>query len=488
MRVIDLIERRADDLGDRTAIIVAGESIRFGDLIAMVKEATASTWAKLPPGRGLVLGGTSVERVVGLLAAMEADRVVHLCSTTTSRASEGRPSAHRLVEGERFGPIATEFVSASGRSGFACIVETSGTTGAPKLVVHDDRSLAANLVLTTSVEDELHGEVTPDAWLPGDAIERLANRSPRGLSFLSGMPLTSIAGVSMLFRAIAMGETFVISDTLEPADLWSSAIRHGVTNIGLPPYTAGRFASLALARSIERPQLLHLGIGGAFSDPALVAQLEERLGCFVTLGYGATELGGVAIMSRPWDSAEVRRGTIGRPLRGVDVRFREIDDRGSEMLVRTPSMARGVLEGGEFRELAEWFATGDVVESTASGEFIVKGRADYLISRGAHRIDPARIEACIERHPLVDRCGVVGVPAMMGGNHDIEAFVVLASSEEVVDLESVRWELRRHCIRGLPTHAVPRRIRFVLNIPLAADRSPNRSVLRRHRDFDSPRS
>lgn len=103
------------------------------------------------------------------------------------------------------------------------------------------------------------------------------------------------------------------------------------------------------------------------------------------------------------------------------------------------------------------------------------GRVDFVISRGSHRIDPARIEAVIERHPLVDRCGVAGVPSRISGNEDIIAFVTLnemASAQ--MGFDELLSEVRQNCTRSLAIHEVPRRVRIVENIPLAADSSPDR--------------
>ena len=483
LRINELIAIRAQELGDEPAIVTGRSTVSYGELVDSAKIAATSIAAIVPRNGALLLGDDPLIRVIGLLAAMEARRVVHLGSGRIGPASVPRGCTHRfdgngLVEISAAGSPWIESIG-----GFAFVVETSGTTGMPKFVVHDERSLAANLVLTTSAEDEMHGEITPDPWKAGGAVSRLAGRSPHGLSFLSGMPLTSIAGVSMLFRAIAMGERFVIAETLEPLDIWETAIRLGVTNVGLPPFTAGRFASLAVGESSDRPRLLHLGIGGAFADPELVDRLEQSLGCLVTVGYGATELGGVAIMSRPWDPVEIRRGTIGRPLNGVDVRLREVDGNGSELLVRSPSMARGVVDGDVVHELGEWFATGDLVELTPDGEFVIAGRADFMITRGGHRIDPARIEAVIERHPTVERCGVIGVSSRISGNHDIVAYVSFSSPPvDEIGAEEARFAIRHHCVKELQTYEVPRRIRTVVNIPLASDRSPDRAGLLRLAD------
>jgi acyl-CoA synthetase (AMP-forming)/AMP-acid ligase II len=473
--VIDLIDNRARERRNDTCLIADGRVLTFGDLAAEIGFAAAEIERVVPLKGSLLLPEAPIDRIIGLFAAMAASRVVLLGS---GRLGDDRMWSHQYVDGSVIstGTYAPRWVETI--DGFAVVVSTSGTAGTPKLVVHDDRSLAANLVLTTSVEDELHGGEGLDPTDPLSSLEALGCRHPRGLRFLSGMPLTSIAGISMLMRAIALGELFVVAESLDARHMWSAAVEHQVTNVGLPPITATRFADCATGTSGLRPPLLHLGVGGAFADPTLVARLERNLGCLVTVGYGATELGGVAIMSRPWDPPEERYATVGRPLRGVEIYLRRTSERGTELFVRSPSIARGVIENGKFRHLPRWFHTGDLASRTASGAITIGGRSDHMITRAGHRIDPARIEAMVERHNLVDRAGVHGAESRIPGNMDIIAFVSLANHRgKPISQGDLVKEIRQHCIRHLPVHEIPRAIYIVSEIPLAGDLSPSRGTL-----------
>jgi|GEM_PF-1936346 len=480
MRVIDLIMDRAARLGGEPAIITQATTVSFRDLADAVERTTLAIERIVPTHGAIVVSSDPIDQIVGLLGAMATRRVLYLDPGRIGGANAEFGWSYRFCDGDVAPTGAEAHRWLDSIEGFALVLRTSGTTGEPKFVIHDDRSLAANLILTASVEDELHerGGLHPSA--PTDSLQQLADRAPHGLRFLSGMPLSSIAGVSMLMRSIAMGEQFVVPSSLEAHDLWSSAIVLGVTNAGLPPISALRFAGFGRDRLRPRPGFLHVGIGGAFADPSLVAGLENSLECLVTVGYGSTELGGVAIMSRPWDPADERHGTIGRPLRGVEIELRGIEgDGGTELVVKSPSIARGIIQNDELVELDEWFPTGDLADQTESDALVIAGRSDFMILRGGHRIDPARIEAVIERHPLINRAGVTSRPSRIPGNMDIIAYVSLhrtMRSTEVPD--EIVTEIRRRCIGELPTHEVPRRFVTVADIPLASDFSVNRAHLR----------
>ena len=121
----------------------------------------------------------------------------------------------------------------------------------------------------------------------------------------------------------------------------------------------------------------------------------------------------------------------------------------------------------------------DLVMRRADGELIIGGRADFMISRGSRRIDPARIEAVIERHEMVDRAAVLGIPGRVAGNQDIVAFIS-AKSDLVQDgiLRDAITEIMDHCIQRLPIHEVPRRIEMVDEIALCLDFTLDRRRIR----------
>ena len=421
--------------------------------------------------------GNPLDQVVGVLAAMMGRRAMVFADALDQEGSGQCVPTHFLqgdavVEGR-----STPHEWTQSLDGFALVLSTSGTTGRPKLVVHDESSLAAGLALTASVEDELHGDSGIELDGSCSALGHLIEREPHGLRFLSALPITAISGVSMMFRAIAMGESFSLPGSLDPQAVWEDVLDLGVTNIGMPPITAMRFASFASDSTRERPRLLHIGIGGSFVDPDLAVRLEEHLGCLVTIGYGSTELGGVAVMSRPWDSQEIRSSTIGRPLRGIDVRLDAVES-GAELIVKSPALARGILEDDGMRQLMPWYATGDLATWSPNGGLIIAGRTDFVISRGSRRIDPAQIEAIIERHPVVDRAGVVGVPSRVVGNQDIVAFVVRSSNSRDVASRDLSSILREYCVEQLMNFEVPRTIEVVDHLPLLADRGLDRVGLR----------
>jgi long-chain acyl-CoA synthetase len=157
---------------------------------------------------------------------------------------------------------------------------------------------------------------------------------------------------------------------------------------------------------------------GAFGDQvawAIVggAPLGERLAHFyrgiglpVLEGYGLTETSGAIAVNTP---AEHRIGTVGKPIRGTEVRV----DSGGELHVRGPQVFSGYWNNPSATEACldgdGWFATGDLGDIDDDGFVRILGRRkEILVTAGGKAVTPAVLEDRIRAHPYVSHCLVVG--------------------------------------------------------------------------------
>jgi acyl-coenzyme A synthetase/AMP-(fatty) acid ligase len=329
------------------------------------------------------------------------------------------------------------------------LFRTSGTTGEPRLIAHDCSTLLASLYLTSSVQAEMLGMTMPAAVPIGSHLlgwaASLVDTPAMGLVFATCMPPWTIAGWTVLQRALLTGETLVLLDRQTPTELLSAVGRRRVTSASVTPMLAAR-----LARHDEAgPQNpIVLGIGGAKASADAAAGIERRFGWTTFVGYGATELGGPALMSRVNDPPDARWSSIGRPLPSVQIR---IDGRecppGSttegRLSVRSPAMMVGVVEGGHLAmHASEWYETGDVVALTEEGCVRFVARASAIIQRGAQRIDPTEIERLLEADPTVVSAAVFAAPSPQLRDEDI--IVAVLEVENPSDL-TVIDRVRRMC-------------------------------------------
>jgi len=162
-------------------------------------------------------------------------------------------------------------------------------------------------------------------------------------------------------------------------------------------------------------------MAGAPCPVPLMEAVEEKLRCKgITVTYGLTEASPGVSGSGPDAAREVRCGTIGAPLPGVETRVvdpateQELPDgqpgelwvRGRNVMVgyhdEPAATARAVTPAG-------WLRTGDLCLRGADGHLRIVGRLKDIIIRGGENIAPAEIEAVLREHPDVADAAVVGV-------------------------------------------------------------------------------
>jgi acyl-CoA synthetase (AMP-forming)/AMP-acid ligase II len=441
---------------DRRAIWHDGQWLSYHEVSTLVTLQARRLRRHLHSGDIVAAPGSGFDFVLTYLTAISLGSPVNCFPRADGCADR------MTLPGVEGGLIWNESRPRSERGAFRVICLTSGTGGAPKRVVFDGESIAWGVWNTASLASEAAGRPVCE---PSDVIEAIFNVEPLDLVFGVGMPLRSIAGLAVVNRALLCGEAIVIPEALDASSVWKAIVQAEATNAGIPPSTAGELLRV-LRSSLSRSSLLALGIGGASVSPELAATLEERIECPVMSSYGATEVGGAALMPRPWDSQRTRWTTVGRPIGAVVTDLRpDSDGRGELLWIRSPAAMSGVLESsGTFEAHTDpWVCTGDLASMDGDGNVKIHGRADFVIQRGGRRIDPSTIEFALEADDSISRAGVCGVPSRVPGEQDIVAAVVPRTPH--VD----PFEIRRASQTRLPVHLVPRRVLVVDELPLATD-------------------
>ncbi len=95
-------------------------------------------------------------------------------------------------------------------------------------------------------------------------------------------------------------------------------------------------------------------MGAAPLDPAL-EEFWGKLGYVVIQGYGLTETAPVATLNHPFDS---RKGTVGKPIGGVEIKIAP----DGEVLLRGENITPGYYGEGSIRDPEGWLHTGDIGE------------------------------------------------------------------------------------------------------------------------------
>ncbi|MEU7339011.1 AMP-binding protein [Streptomyces sp. NPDC007074] len=140
--------------------------------------------------------------------------------------------------------------------------------------------------------------------------------------------------------------------------------------------------------------------------PPDVADFWAGFGLVIMDAWGLTETTGVATTNGP---AAFRRGSVGRPLDGLELRTAA----DGEILVRGATVFDGYLRDDgtveDARDAEGWFATGDIGRIDEDGFLLLTGRKkEMIVTSTGKNVAPAHVENTLKEHPVVDQAYVHG--------------------------------------------------------------------------------
>ncbi len=355
---------------------------------------------------------------------------------------------------------------------------TSGTTGTPKGAVHVHGAVVTHFSTGRAVLDLHPGDVY---WCTADP------------GWVTG---TSYGIVSPL----ANGVTSIIDEADFDAERWYRIIDEQRVNVLYTAPTAIRMLERLGADAVaghEFPALRLVGSVGEPLDAESVLWCRDVFGVPVLDTWWQTETGGIMIANRC--DQEVRPGSMGRPLPGIEATLLErtadgelvLDaagrplqvtdpDRSGELALRSgwPSMFRTYLDQPARYAACfvdGWYRSGDLARRDADGYYWFVGRGDDVIKTAGHLIGPFEVESAMNEHAAVVETGVIGKPDPTAGSI-IKAFVVLRN--DVDPSEELRRDLLGHARRKLGAAVAPREIEIVGQLPHTRSGKIMRRVLK----------
>ena len=193
----------------------------------------------------------------------------------------------------------------------------------------------------------------------------------------------------------------------------------------------------------------------------------------ITIVFGQTESAPGCTMSSVDDPVEVRVGTVGRALPGIEckivdpVNWVELpDNENGEFVARGYNLMKGYYKMPEATAAAidadGWLHTGDLACRTPDGNFRITGRLRDMIIRGGENIYPKEIEEFLYTHPKIRDVQVIGVPSEQYGE-EIMACIILKDDEEMVE-----QEVKDFVHANMAKHKVPSYVDFVVEFPMNA--------------------
>jgi O-succinylbenzoic acid--CoA ligase len=270
--------------------------------------------------------------------------------------------------------------------------------------------------------------------------------------WLCCMPLSHIAGLSIVIRSAIYGTTAVVHDGFEVERVARSLVGDRITVLSLVSTMLSRL--LDAGADLSGPRAILVG-GGPVPESILAAALDR--GATVVQTYGLTETCSQVTTLAPEDALR-KLGSAGRPLLSSHVRI-----RGGEILVQGPTVAPGRYDE------SGWLHTGDLGHIDEEGFLYVSDRIDDMIVTGGENVVPSEVEEVLLAHPAVVEAAVVGREDPEW-QQAVTAVVVLAPGAEVTP-----DELRHHCAATLAGYKVPKRVELAAALP----RTPSGKLMRR---------
>ena len=425
----------------------ATASVSLGDLLR-----GTSLGGRLPglSGRSVLL--TTRDQLAAALALIELDGVaarIIICPPDLPAgylpSVMARGGVDAIVSDEGFGgplcvscslaitPVKGEQVE---RRLTEWVLLTSGTTGAPKMLIHDLRSLTAAI-------DSLNQE-TDVVWGTFYDIRRFG-------------------GLQILLRALLGRGSMVLSSAAESVGdhlLRLGAL--GATHISGTPSHWRRALMSPQARAIA-PRYIRLS--GEIADQAILSSLRSFYPqAAIAHAFASTEAG---------VGFEVNDGLEGFPASMIGARGKvAMKVEGDSLRIRSDRTALRYVDGEDraFADQEGFVDTGDIVELRGDRYYFL-GRRNGVINVGGLKVYPEEVEAVINRHPAVQMSivrsrrnsitgSLVSADVVLKGELDLNG-----ANNQIADLKR---EILQICRESLAAHKIPATIRCVSVVELAA--------------------
>ena len=290
------------------------------------------------------------------------------------------------------------------QDGDALVIASSGSTGAPKGIIHTHSSLLAGAQASAS------------------RLQLSANDH-----WLVCIPVSHVGGFSVIARALHTSAALTLHPAFDAAAV-EQAQKDGVTHTSL--------VATALSR-IDTSLFRTILLGGS-SAP-------DNLPNNIITTYGMTETGGGVVYN-------------GQPLDNVEIKI--VD---AEIFLLCPMLMRAYRDDQTISEEDGWYATGDIGEIDNNGKLSVHGRRSDMIITGGENVWPSVVENSLASHPIVNQVVVRGMPDTTWGQR-VVAYVVLNDAAQTPEVKLLS-DLREHVKQTLPAFCAPQQIVVLAEIP-----------------------
>lgn len=345
---------------------------------------------------------------------------------------------------------------------------TSGTTGEPKMVVHDYLYPLGHIVTAkywhNLHEKSLHLTVSDTGW--GKAVW------------------------GKLYGQWIVGACVMVYDheKFTPDMVLNLIAKHKITSFCAPP-TVYRFMIKEDLSKYDLSSLEYCTTAGEALNPSVFEAFREATGIEMREAFGQTETT-PTIVTFPWTKPKPGSMGVANPVYDLDLltpdgRSAEEGESG-EVVIKTHNGVPIGLFKGYYRDEAltkqvysdDVYHTGDVAWRDEDGYFWFIGRIDDVIKSSGYRIGPFEVESALMTHPAVVECAITGVPDEIRGQV-VKATIVLAKEYKDKADEDLKKEIQDYVKNVTAPYKYPRVIEFVDELPKTISGKIKRAEIRK---------
>ena len=328
---------------------------------------------------------------------------------------------------------------------------SSGTTGQPKMVVHDFRYPIAHILTAkywhNEIEDGLHHTSADTGWMK---------------AVWGGLYGQWIVGTGVFIYDY---------DRFNALNLVEKIAKYKVNTFCAPP-TIYRFLIKEDLSKYDFSNLKYCTTAGEPLNPEVYNKVQEIFGLKLMEAFGQTETV-VSVANFIW--MDPKPGSMGKPAPCFDVTLLnnndqvvDVGDEG-EICIETSNLPPGLFLGyykDEEKTKEVWYDdyyhSGDTAWKDEDGFLWFVGRNDDIIKSSGYRIGPFEVESALISHPSVLECAITGTPDLVRGQV-VKATIVLTKEYEAS--EELKKELQNH-VKGITApYKYPRVVEFVEELP-----------------------
>lgn len=346
---------------------------------------------------------------------------------------------------------------------------TSGTTGEPKMVMHDYSYPLAHIVTAkywhNLDESSLHLTLADTGW--------------------------GKAAWGKFYGQMIAGATVFVYDYeghFKPTELLKVMQDFKITSFCAPP-TIYRFLVRENIEEYDLSSLKWCTTAGEPLNPSIFEKWHDKTGIIIREAYGQTETT-MVVGTYPWVTPKPGAMGLRNPQYDIDV----VDEMGNsvapmeqgELVIKTgEEKTLGLFkkyyrneEMTEHRIVDGLYHTGDVVYYDQDGYFWFVSRIDDVIKTSGYRVGPFEVESALMTHPAVLECAVTAAPDEIRGQI-VKASIVLNKDYKEKASQALAKELQEHVKHETAPYKYPRIIEFVDELPKTISGKVQRSVIRK---------